>query len=207
MIAVIDYKAGNLRSVQRALEKIDLECCVTHDPETILRAERIIFPGVGAAGSAMKSLNASPLGETLKQCIAAGKPVLGICLGTQIIMDSSEEDGGINCLGLIEGKTVHFEFDDENITIPQMGWNQVNFEKDHPVFKGIESGTNFYFVHSYYPNPADKEVTLSTTDYAGKVFTSSITMGNLVATQFHPENSGRHGLELLKNFSEWDGRL
>ena len=207
MIAVIDYKAGNLRSVQRALEKIDVQCCVTHDPETILKAERIIFPGVGAAGSAMKSLNASPLGETLKQCIAAGNPVLGICLGTQIIMDSSEEDGGVNCLGLIEGKTVHFEFADENITIPQMGWNQVNTQIDHPIFKDIPNGSNFYFVHSYYPQPANENSALAKTDYAGLTFTSAITQGNLVATQFHPEKSGRHGLQLLKNFSQWDGKL
>jgi imidazole glycerol-phosphate synthase subunit HisH len=207
MIAVIDYKAGNLRSVQRALEKIEVECCITHDVEVIRQADHVIFPGVGAAGSAMKGLDGSPLGDVLKECIAAGKPVLGICLGTQIIMDSSEEDGGVNCLGIIKGATVKFDFEDPHVTVPQMGWNQVNFDKEHPIFKGIASGTNFYFVHSYYPSPADESVALSSTDYAGKVFTSSISMGNLVATQFHPEKSGRHGLELLKNFSEWDGRL
>lgn len=207
MIAVIDYKAGNLRSVQRALEKIEVDCCITSDVEVIRNADRVIFPGVGAAGAAMKGLKNSPLGDVLKECIQNGKPVLGICLGTQIIMDSSEEDGGVDCLGIIKGATVRFEFEDTRVTVPQMGWNQVDFSQDHPVFKGISPGTNFYFVHSYYPSPLDPNVVLSTTDYAGRVFTSSITMGNLVATQFHPEKSGRHGLELLKNFSEWDGRL
>ncbi|MCM8531070.1 MAG: imidazole glycerol phosphate synthase subunit HisH [Lentisphaeraceae bacterium] len=207
MIAVVDYKAGNLRSVQRALEKIEVESIVTHDPETILAADHIIFPGVGAAGTAMKSLLESGIGEVLQKCIDAGKPVLGICLGTQIIMDHSEEDGGVDCLGIIKGKTIRFQFDDPNVTVPEMGWNQVNFTKEHPIFKGIESGTNFYFVHSYYPSPASEESALTETEYAGLSFTSALTAGNLVATQFHPEKSGRHGLKLLKNFADWDGRL
>ena len=207
MIAIIDYKAGNLKSVQRALEKIEVECCVTHEPEVIRHADHVIFPGVGAAGAAMKSLSESSIGQVLKECIDAGTPVLGICLGTQIIMDHSQEDGGVDCLGIIPGGTIKFEFEDPHVTVPQMGWNQVELVKEHPVFKDIESGTNFYFVHSYYPSPADESVALSKTDYAGKVFTSSLTLGNLVATQFHPEKSGRHGLQLLKNFSEWDGRL
>jgi imidazole glycerol-phosphate synthase subunit HisH len=207
MIAVIDYKAGNLKSVQRALEKIEVECVVTHDPATILSADHVIFPGVGAAGSAMRSLNSLGVGEVLKQCILQGKPVLGICLGTQIIMDHSEEDGGVDCLGIIPGKTIKFVFDDPRVTVPEMGWNQVNFKKSHPIFRGIDSGTNFYFVHSYYPSPKKIDSALSETEYAGLTFTSALTAGNLVATQFHPEKSGRHGLQLLKNFSNWDGRL
>ena len=189
------------------MEKIEVECCITHDVEVIRQADHIIFPGVGAAGAAMKGLDGSPLGDVLKESIRAGKPVLGICLGTQIIMDSSEEDGGVDCLGIVKGNTIRFQFDDPHVTVPQMGWNQVNFVQEHPVFKGIESGTNFYFVHSYYPSPVDEKVSLSKTDYAGLEFTSSLTMGSMVATQFHPEKSGRHGLQLLKNFSEWDGRL
>lgn len=155
----------------------------------------------------MKGLNASPLGDTLKKCISMGKPVLGICLGTQIILNSSEEDGGVDCLGIVEGKTVKFEFEDENVTIPQMGWNQVETKLEHPVFNGIPCGTNFYFVHSYYPQPTEEKSILAQTDYAGKRFTSAISCDNLIATQFHPEKSGRHGLQLLKNFSQWDGTL
>ena len=207
MIAVIDYKAGNLRSVQRALEKIEVESIVTHEPDKILAADHIIFPGVGAAGSAMKSLTEMGIGAVLKECVKSGKPVLGICLGTQIIMEHSEEDGGVDCLGVIKGKTIRFQFDDPNVTVPEMGWNQVNFKNDHPIFKDISSGTNFYFVHSYFPSPADQVNALSETDYADFTFTSALTAGNLVATQFHPEKSGRHGLQLLKNFSEWDGSL
>jgi imidazole glycerol-phosphate synthase subunit HisH len=207
MIAVVDYKAGNLRSVQRALEKIGVESVVTHEPDQILAADHVIFPGVGAAGSAMKSLNDSKIGEVLKECIAQGKPVLGICLGTQIIMDSSEEDGGVDCLGIIPGKTIRFQFEDAKVTVPEMGWNQVDFIQDHPVFKDIASGTNFYFVHSYYPAPTDKTSALTQTEYAGLTFTSALTAGNLVATQFHPEKSGRHGLDLLRNFANWDGTL
>ena len=207
MIAIIDYKAGNLTSVQRALEKIGEESIISHEPHKILAADHVIFPGVGAAGAAMESLNGSGMGAVLKQCISEGKPVLGICLGTQIIMESSEEDGGVNCLGIIPGHTVRFQFDSPNVTVPQMGWNQVNFVKEHPVFEGIADGTNFYFVHSYYPDPAVEENALAKTEYSGLSFTSALTMGNLVATQFHPEKSGRHGLELLKNFAQWDGRL
>ena len=207
MIAVIDYKAGNLRSVQRALEKIEVESVVTREPEKILAADHVIFPGVGAAGSAMKSLTEMRIGEVLKECVASGKPVLGICLGTQIIMESSEEDGGVDCLGIIKGKTVRFQFESPHVTVPEMGWNQVVFTQEHPIFNNIKSGTNFYFVHSYYPSPADEANILTETEYAGLTFTSALTAGNLVATQFHPEKSGSHGLQLLKNFAEWDGRL
>ncbi|MCH2204474.1 MAG: imidazole glycerol phosphate synthase subunit HisH [Lentisphaerales bacterium] len=207
MIAVIDYKAGNLRSVQRALEKIGVESIVTHEPEKILAADHVIFPGVGAAGSAMKSLTEMGIGKVLKECVDSGKPVLGICLGTQIIMEHSEEDDGVDCLGIIKGKTIRFQFDNPNVTVPEMGWNQVKFGKEHPIFKDIKSGTNFYFVHSYYPSPAEAENALTETEYAGLTFTSALTAGNLVATQFHPEKSGRHGLQLLKNFAKWDGSL
>ncbi len=196
MIAIIDYKAGNLTSVQRALTKIGEQSIISHNSEEILNADHVIFPGVGAAGAAMKSLNGTDLGSTLKRCIEMGKPVLGICLGTQIIMESSAEDGGVDCLGIIPGHTVKFKFSSPSITVPQMGWNQVNFSKEHPLFKNIAAGTNFYFVHSYYPAPKNRENVLAETEYGGLVFTSALTSGNLVATQFHPEKSGRHGLQL-----------
>ena len=207
MIAIIDYKAGNLRSVELALQKIGVECVITSDKEVIESAERVIFPGVGAAKAAMKSLTELNIGSILKDCIDSGKPVLGICLGTQIIMESSEEDGGVKTLGLVKGKTIRFNFPaEEQLTVPEMGWNQVNFDNNHPVFKNIETGSNFYFVHSYFPKPENEENILSTTEYGSINFCSAITQGNLVATQFHPEKSGRHGLDLLKNFSKWDGK-
>ena len=143
MIAVIDYKAGNLRSVQRALEKIEVESIVTHEPEKILAADHVIFPGVGAAGSAMKSLTEMGIGKVLKECVDSGKPVLGICLGTQIIMEHSEEDGGVDCLGIIKGKTIRFQFDDPNVTVPEMGWNQVNYTKQHPILKILPAVQTF----------------------------------------------------------------
>lgn len=207
MIAIIDYKAGNLTSVQRALEKLNIDCVVSRDADVIRSADRVIFPGVGAAAAAMESLTELDLGKILHEVLDAGTPVLGICLGTQIIMEHSEEDGGVDTLGLVKGKTVKFKFPEgESLTVPEMGWNQVNFDTSHPVFKNIESGANFYFVHSYFPEPASASSILSTTEYGSVTFCSAITQGNLVATQFHPEKSGRHGLDLLKNFSEWDGK-
>ena len=207
MIAIIDYKAGNLTSVQRALEKLDIECVVTRDADVIRSAERVIFPGVGAAAAAMESMRDLGLDKILHEVLESGKPVLGICLGTQIIMEHSEEDGGVDTLGLVKGKVIKFVFPEgEELTIPEMGWNQVDFDTNHPVFNGIESGTNFYFVHSFFPVPSDEANVLSTTEYGSVKFCSAITQGNLVATQFHPEKSGRHGLALLKNFSTWDGK-
>ncbi|MEZ4566767.1 MAG: imidazole glycerol phosphate synthase subunit HisH [Desulfobacterales bacterium] len=206
MIAVIDYDAGNLTSVSRALTHIGVENVVTNDADVIAAAERIIFPGVGAAGSAMKSLVRLGLDQVIRQAVAEGKPVLGICLGTQIILGSSRENQ-TECLGIIDGKVDAFSevFAARGINglkIPHMGWNRIQMKTPHPVFAGINESDEFYFVHGFFPQPADPAQVLAITDY-GIEFSSVIGKGNLVATQFHPEKSGRPGLTILKNFSRW----
>ncbi|MBP5189053.1 MAG: imidazole glycerol phosphate synthase subunit HisH [Fibrobacterales bacterium] len=201
MIAIVDYRAGNLTSVANACDFLGIENAVTSDPETILRADKVIFPGVGAAKSAMENLRAFGLVETLKRVVELGKPMLGICLGSQIVLDSSEEDGGVECLGLIPGKAVRFAAE-PGLAIPQMGWNQVNVVgTPHFVFDGIPDGTNFYFVHSYYPSPENPEHAVAKTTYGSQTFACALCSGNLVVTQFHPEKSGEAGLRLLKNFA------
>jgi glutamine amidotransferase len=203
VIAIIDYKAGNLTSVQLGLEYIGVDCEITDDPARILAAERVIFPGVGAAGAAMETLRATGLAETIKAVVAQGTPFLGICLGTQVIFQSSEEDGGTDCIGLVPGSVKRFTPADPLCKIPQMGWNTVKIEWPHPLFEGIDDGSEFYFVHSYYPAPSDETYTMGVTEYAGARFASAIGKRNLFATQFHPERSGRIGLKLLQNFSRW----
>ncbi len=205
MIAIVDYNAGNLTSVRLALEALEADSVVTSDPAVITSADRVIFPGVGAAGAAMADairLNVKP---AIMEVIDAGKPFLGICVGTQILFDSSEEDGGTECLGVIPGTVKRFQPSNHFDKIPQMGWNGVHFKVKHPLFAGIESGSEFYFVHSYYPAPANDEHRLGETSYADVTFASIVGRNNLLATQFHPERSGRIGLALLKNFCEWDG--
>ena len=201
MIAIIDYKAGNLRSVERALKHLGISCAITAGPYEIMNAERVIFPGVGAAGKAMETIRELKIDKIINEVIARGTPFLGICLGTQIIFDFSEEDAAA-CLGIISG-TVR-EFPDMGEKIPHMGWNTIVKTRDHPLFYGIESDAWFYFVHSYYPDPANMLDVVAQTSY-GITFASAVSRGNVFATQFHPEKSGRLGLKILKNFSTWDG--
>lgn len=203
MIAIIDYNAGNLRSVVRALRYLALECAITRDRNELLGAERVIFPGVGAAGKAMDTIRAFGIDEVIKEIVSRGTPFLGICLGTQIILDESEEDGA-KCLGIIRGVAKKFPQIGEKI--PHMGWNTLTKKTDHPIFKGIDPDAQFYFVHSYYPSPTKKSEVIATTTY-GVSFASAIAKENVVATQFHPEKSGRFGLKMLENFSRWDGKI
>ena len=203
MITIIDYNAGNIRSVQRACSEVGIPATVTGVPADILNAERIIFPGVGAALSAMEYMEKKGLDTALRQAFEAGIPILGICLGAQIILDSSEE-GNQECLGLVPGKTVRFRIQDRLLKIPHMGWNEVNVVKPHPLLDGIRPGDEFYFVHSYYPQPADKQNIYAVADYGGD-FCVALGYKNLFAVQFHPEKSGRLGLELLKRFTRWEG--
>ena len=205
MIAIIDYRAGNLTSVMLALDALGIEGCVTADPDVIRAAPRVIFPGVGAAGAAMATLRELSLGPCITEVVASGTPFLGICVGTQILLDHSEEDGGVDCLGLIPGVVRRFQPTEQEVKVPQMGWNNVGVVREHPLFRDIANDSEFYFVHSYYPDPSDQSTVLARTDYAGKSFSSALYRDNLAATQFHPEKSGRVGLQLLKNFSEWDG--
>ncbi len=200
MIAIVDYEAGNLRSVQRACDAIGVESVVTGDPAAIARAGRVIFPGVGAAPSAMAALRAKGLDDALRQAFANGVPILGICLGTQIVLSRSEE-GPVDCLGLIGGSTRRFRLRNPALKIPHMGWNGVFLRKPHPLLTGVEDGDEFYFVHSYYPDPAD---VCAVAEYEAP-FCCALGRANLFATQFHPEKSGRFGLRLLERFARWDG--
>lgn len=205
MITIIDYKAGNLTSVRLAFEALGVPVKVTDDPEQVREAEKLVFPGVGAAKSAMQTLKDLRLLESVRDVVTDRKPFLGICIGMQLLFERSEEDGGVECIGLLPGEVKRFRPKDPLCKIPQMGWNRVGFRKEHPLFEQIDNKSEFYFVHSYYPAPSDPERVFGETDYAGALFASAAGKGNLFATQFHPERSGRIGLKLLKNFCNWDG--
>jgi glutamine amidotransferase len=202
VIIIIDYQAGNLTSVVRSLKALGVEGTVTQDPAVVAQATRVIFPGVGAAGKAMATLQELGLDQALRQSFHRGIPILGICLGAQIILERSEENHA-TCLGLLPGHTRTLPRG-EGLKIPHMGWNRVRFLRAHPVFKGLPEGAEYYFVHSYYPAPARTTMLLGVTDH-GLEFPSAIGWRNLVATQFHPEKSGRFGLQILENFLAWDG--
>ena len=207
MIAIIDYKAGNLTSVARALQNIGESFLITDDIKKLEAASHIIFPGVGAAGDAMANLKQKKLDSWLKKWISEGKPLMGICLGMQIILDYSEEND-TKCVGLVPGSTKRFPEQlasaGRALKIPHMGWNNVEFRRSHPVFQDLSPAAEFYFVHSYYPAPSDESTVLGVTDYGIK-FCSVLAVKNLVAMQFHPEKSGRPGLQILRNFCKWRG--
>ncbi|MFH1969091.1 MAG: imidazole glycerol phosphate synthase subunit HisH [Verrucomicrobiota bacterium] len=203
MIAIVDYNAGNLTSVKLALDYLSARSEITQSPARILAADRVIFPGVGSAGAAMQNIRALGLADVLRQVVQRGTPFLGICLGTQIIFESSAEDGGVQGLGILAGTVKRFKPSSRADKVPQIGWNSVTFIKPHPLFEGIESGSEFYFVHSYYPAPADRACVLGKTEYADVRFASVVARDNLAATQFHPEKSGRLGLQVLNNFVAW----
>lgn len=207
MITIIDYKAGNLTSVKLAFESLGVEARITDRAEDVPAAEKLVFPGVGAAGASMDNLRRLGLAEPIKRRIAAGVPTLVICVGMQLLFDYSEEDDHTPCLGIVPGAVKRFVAPDPALKIPQMGWNNVKFSapNPHPLLAGIEDESEFYFVHSYYPAPADPNIVLARTDYCGVNFASIIGRDNFLATQFHPEKSGRIGLQLLKNFSRWEG--
>lgn len=208
MIAIIEYNAGNITSVARALHSIGQDFVITDDTKMLNAASHTIFPGVGAAGAAMAYLKDKKLDTWLKQCFQSGKPILGICLGTQIILESSEENN-TDCIGLVAGSTKRFPDNlasaGQVLKIPHMGWNSVTIKHNHPVFTGIDPAAEYYFVHSYYPLPENEAAVLGTTDY-GMTFCSVLAMKNLIAMQFHPEKSGRPGLQILKNFCAWGGK-
>ena len=203
MITIVDYDAGNLMSVKRACAKVGVSAEISNDPRRIRNAERIIFPGVGAAGSAMRSLSRAGMGVALLDAYRAGTPILGICLGLQISLDHSEEND-TQTLGIVAGEVRRFRLDDPALKVPHMGWNAVNVVRSHPVLDGVENGDEFYFVHAYRPVPANRRDVLAESTYEG-AFCSALGRGSFVATQFHPEKSGRVGLRLLERFASWDG--
>jgi glutamine amidotransferase len=208
MIAIIDYNAGNLTSVKRALDFIGETSLITSDYKKIVDAERVIFPGVGAAGKAISDLKTNRLDLAIKEVFESGKPVLGICLGTQIILESSQENN-TRCLSLLKGDVLKFPDDlrdtaGRKLKVPHMGWNSIRLKRSHPLFDGVSEDSEFYFVHSYYPAPSSPDNILGETLY-GIRFASVLTSGTLIAVQFHPEKSGRPGLKILKNFCRWSG--
>lgn len=200
MLAIIDYEMGNLRSVQKALERVGAQAVITSDPAVVAEASKVILPGVGAFRDAIAALRERKLVEPIRATIDAGKPFLGICLGLQLLMERGYEDGVHEGLGILKGECVRFEVPHQH-KVPHMGWNQVRFRQRPTIFDGIDDAAHFYFVHSYFVVPSDESVIATETDYP-LPFCSSIARGNLFATQFHPEKSQANGLRLLKNFAE-----
>jgi len=203
MITIIDYAAGNLTSVKRALDYLNIPSAISPDPKVVMSAERIIFPGVGHAAAAMQALRQRGLDNSLKTAFTDGTPILGICLGAQIMLAHAEE-GDTDCLGLIPGTVPRFALSDPALKVPHMGWDAITLKRNHPVLHGVKPADEFYFVHSYYPRPADTAAVIATCGY-GIAFAAAIGAKNIVCTQFHPEKSGPAGLSILKNFSAWDG--
>ena len=196
MIAVIDYGAGNLRSVTNALIKLGCQPKVTHEPEDVVNATAVIFPGVGAAADVMQSLREAGMDEAIKEAINENQPFFAICVGMQVMLSATEEGGLNECLGIIPGTVRRLP---AGLKVPHIGWNQVRQVSAHPIFKGIPDGSNFYFVHSYYAEPEDASVVTGTTEY-GVNLCSVLIKDNLIATQFHPEKSGALGLRMYANF-------
>jgi imidazole glycerol-phosphate synthase subunit HisH len=217
MIAIIDYGAGNLGSVHKAFKHIGADVLVTADADVVARADKLVLPGVGAFAHCMAGLAGVRLAEATKTFITSGRPFLGICVGLQMLFEESEEMGSTPGLGVLPGRVVRFQFDDgrrttddgqicnpqsavRNLKVPHVGWNVLDFREDAPLFQGLSQGDRVYFVHSYYPEPADSSCVTATTDY-GYAFCCAVQRGNVHATQFHPEKSGAVGLQILRNFA------
>lgn len=210
-VAVIDYGMGNLHSISKALKKASpsSDVVITANPETIRSASHIVFPGVGAIRDCMNTLKTSGLDQVIKE-VAQTKPLLGICIGMQALMQHSEENGGIDCLGLLPGKVKKFasgskDSQGNSLKIPHMGWSQVNTTVDNPLFSGIPDNERFYFVHSYFVTPSQNSLVIAQTEYPDK-FACALHYKNILAVQFHPEKSQHAGIDLLKNFLNWDGQ-
>lgn len=200
-LVVIDYQSGNLRSVAKALESVGVSPVVTGDAGEIASADAVVLPGVGSGPAAMDALRQRDLVEPIRECVASGRPFLGVCLGLQLLLDRTEE-GDAECLGSVAGRVKRLP---GGLKVPHMGWNSVRFKQEHPVFDGIPQDSHFYFVHSYYAAPDDETWVAGTTDY-GVSFCSIYAKDNVVATQFHPEKSGRIGLRVYQNFVKLAGQ-
>lgn len=209
-VAVIDYGMGNLHSIAKALQVVEptMKVLVSSEPKQILNTDRVVFPGVGAIGDTMRALRQTGLDDTLREALAT-RPVLGICLGMQALLEFSAESGGTECLGTLPGTVEKFpeplcDRGNVKLKIPHMGWNRVDQTLNHPLWQDIEDGARFYFVHSYYANPSETGTIAATTEYPD-AFASALARDNVFAVQFHPEKSQHDGLQLLKNFLNWDG--
>ena len=200
MIAIIDYDAGNIKSVEKALLSIGETPVLTRDPEVILQADHIILPGVGSFGDAMENLNKFGLIDVINEAINRKIPFLGICLGLQLLFESSEETPGVAGLGILKGKIVRIP-EGPGLKIPHMGWNSLKFQNNGRLFKGIPEDSYVYFVHSYYLKAADEGIVTATTEYSTHIH-ASVEQGNVFACQFHPEKSSDIGIQILKNFVE-----
>jgi glutamine amidotransferase len=206
-LAVIDYGMGKLRSVSKALETVSngVSVEVTSDPDRILSASHVVFPGQGAIRACLAEVQRLGLTDVIKQ-VAAEKPFLGICIGMQLLLTHSDENDGVDGLDIIAGNVHHFDVDAApHLKVPHMGWNQAHQTTAHPLWENIEQDSRFYFVHSYYVDPKDQSVTAATTDYPN-TFASALHKDNIFAVQFHPEKSHNDGLQLLRNFINWDGK-
>ena len=209
-VAVIDYGMGNLHSIAKALQHAspEVDVRVVSDKQSILAADRVVFPGVGAIRDCMHALHSTGLVDVIAQ-VTQSKPLLGVCLGMQALLSSSEENGGTDCLNIIPGQVIHFAKDlqdaqGQRLKIPHMGWNKVQ-QHEHPLWNDIAQDSRFYFVHSYFVQPDESSAIAATTDYP-EAFTCAIAKDNVFAVQFHPEKSQTVGLQLLKNFLHWDGQ-
>lgn len=200
MIAIIDYDAGNLKSVEKALLSLGQECVVTRGFKEIERADKVILPGVGSFGQAMEQLKKFELDKVLKEIPDSGKPFLGICLGLQLLFERSEESEGVEGLGMLKGEILRIP-DKEGLKIPHIGWNSLDLQGNGRLFEGLEEHPYVYFVHSYYLKAAEESIVKATTDYSVRIH-ASVEQGNIFACQFHPEKSGSVGLQILKNFAE-----
>jgi len=211
-IAVIDYGMGNLRSVVKALEHVvdkNQQVTLTSDPQQVMNADRVVFPGQGAARDCMRAIDEYGLRDTIVEA-AAHKPFLGICMGMQVLIETSEENQGTECLGVFQGKVCYFgdnhrDRDNNRLKVPHMGWNQLRQARQHPLWQGIENNSRFYFVHSYYLKTEDSSLIVGECEY-GFNFTAAIARDNVFALQCHPEKSADAGLQLLSNFVNWDGQ-
>lgn len=200
MIAIIDYDAGNVKSVEKALEYLGEEAVLTREPEVLLGAEKVILPGVGAFGDAMEKLHGYGLVDVIHKIVEKGTPFLGICLGLQLLFESSEESPGVDGLGILKGKIVRIP-DGEGLKVPHIGWNSLSYPNKGRLYKGIEENSYVYFVHSYYLQAKEPEIVVAETEY-GVQIQASVEKGNVFACQFHPEKSSGVGLTILKNFIE-----
>ena len=198
-VAVVDYDAGNTLSVTRALEKVGARVELTPDPDRVLAADAVVLPGVGAFGDCVRKLRERGMDEACMEVYRSGKPFLGVCVALQVFFEGSEESPGVEGLGILPGKVVRFE--GNGLKVPHMGWNEMSVMREHPVLSGLD-GEDFYFVHSYYPEPTEPSDLLGESDY-GVRFCAAAGRENLVAVQFHPEKSSRAGLALYANFLAW----
>ena len=200
MIAIIDYDAGNIKSVEKALQKLGAEVVITKDADVILEADKVILPGVGAFGDAMANLNKYGLVEVIHQVVEKGAPFLGICLGLQLLFERSDETPGVDGLGILKGEILRIPEKDD-LKIPHMGWNSLHLQNEGRLYRGIQEQAYVYFVHSYYLKAEEPEIVKATTDYSVNIH-ASVEKGNVFACQFHPEKSSDVGLNILKNFVE-----